>query len=181
MSNFGLMAAIGTGVTVALATITIQPVEAAIVAQPFVVDITSGQLAGSSFEGSFSYDEELLEKEDFEAISAFDGLKFSFNFLGNTYTETDDFSYPLLPQIEVFNGTLTGINYLLSRENLFISFGDGSVNDAPGKIFSYEIGAPDNLSDFGSGQLRTSVPEPSAALGMLFLGSVVFAVRRKLS
>jgi hypothetical protein len=90
VKRFMQLTAMSAGAAIALLTFPILSAEA--VTRNFSTDISSGALTGQSYQGTLSYDGELLTGLGRETISAFDGLTINFSFLGNTYTEKDDFS-----------------------------------------------------------------------------------------
>jgi len=77
----------------------------------FSVQIGSGSLAGKTFEGFFSYDASTLSGEGFETIGLAQGLKISFNFLSQKYTEADDVRFPDSPMLQFKDGELSGLKY----------------------------------------------------------------------
>jgi hypothetical protein len=171
-------AIVGGSIAFTLAVSSALPVQAALL-QSFFVDVLEGDLAGETYKGSFTYEESLLSGSGPEILSAGDGLSLSFDFLGNTYTEADDFSYAngLLPSISFSDGLFQGLSYLVDTGDIFFSIDEGTGQGLPGTSFAYEIGAVGAVTDVGSGQLRTetdntSVPEPATLLGLLIAGGL---------
>jgi hypothetical protein len=77
----------------------------------FKVQLSSGLLAGKTFEGSFSYNACVLSGQGFETIRPVQGLKIFFNFLNNKYSESDDVRFPDSPALQFKDGELLGLKY----------------------------------------------------------------------
>jgi len=77
----------------------------------FTVTVTKGRLAGNSFNGSFSYDDAKLKGTGVEELGITEGLTTCINYLGRTYRETDDTSYPTFPQLRFEDGKIAQLNF----------------------------------------------------------------------
>ncbi|NJL36452.1 MAG: hypothetical protein HC899_06550 [Leptolyngbyaceae cyanobacterium SM1_4_3] len=77
----------------------------------FKVQLSSGLLAGKTFEGFFSYDASILSGQGFETIGLVQGLKIFFKFLNNRYSESDDVRFPDSPALHFMDGELLGLKY----------------------------------------------------------------------
>jgi PEP-CTERM motif len=144
--------------------------DAALTTNNFNVTITQGNLTGNQFSGLFTYESTLLTNRGLESISADQGLKVSFNFLDQAFTEADDFFASPFPVAQFNDGDVIGLNYFAGNDNLDFRF--GGANGGGGTVFAYSVGPVDRLTDSGSGTVTYSVPEPAtlAGLGVLSLG-----------
>ena len=77
----------------------------------FTVTVTKGRLAGNSFNGSFSYDDAKLKGTGVEELGIAEGLTTCINYLGRTYRETDDTSYPTFPTLTFEDGKIAKLNF----------------------------------------------------------------------
>jgi hypothetical protein len=77
----------------------------------FTVNVTSGSLAGKSFNGTFSYDNSTLKNTGIEELGIAQGLKVCMNYFGRNYSETDDTSYPTFPKLIFDNGKLKQLDF----------------------------------------------------------------------
>ncbi|MEG4517299.1 MULTISPECIES: hypothetical protein [unclassified Microcoleus] len=77
----------------------------------FTITVTKGGLAGNSFNGSFSYDDAKLKGKGVEELGISDGLRACLNYLGRTYRETDDTSYPNFPTLRFEDGKIVQLNF----------------------------------------------------------------------
>ena len=77
----------------------------------FTITVTKGGLAGNSFNGSFSYDDAKLKGKGVEELGIDQGLTTCLNYLGRTYRETDDTSYPTFPKLRFEDGKITQLNF----------------------------------------------------------------------
>jgi len=77
----------------------------------FTITVTKGGLAGNSFNGSFSYDDAKLKGKGVEELGIDQGLTTCMNYLGRTYRETDDTSYPTFPTLRFEGGKITQLNF----------------------------------------------------------------------
>ena len=86
--------------------LNILPSQALPVAYDFTVVVKEGSLAGKTFEGSFSYDDEVITGKGTEEITVADGLKTNINFFGENYTEKEDQNYPQFPKLIFQDGEI---------------------------------------------------------------------------
>ncbi|HBK99396.1 MAG TPA: hypothetical protein DD001_19790 [Microcoleaceae bacterium UBA10368] len=77
----------------------------------FTITVTQGRLAGNSFNGSFSYDDAKLKGTGVEELGIAEGLTTCMNYLGRTYRETDDTSYPTFPKLRFEDGKIAQLNF----------------------------------------------------------------------
>ncbi|MEG4810506.1 hypothetical protein QUA82_21565 [Microcoleus sp. F8-D3] len=77
----------------------------------FTITVTKGGLAGNSFNGSFSYDDAKLKGTGVEELGIAEGLTTCLNYLGRTYRETDDTSYPNFPTLRFEDGKIVQLNF----------------------------------------------------------------------
>ena len=77
----------------------------------FTITVTKGGLAGNSFNGSFSYDDAKLKGTGVEELGISEGLTTCLNYLGRTYRETDDTSYPTFPTLRFEDGKIAQLNF----------------------------------------------------------------------
>jgi hypothetical protein len=77
----------------------------------FTITVTKGGLAGNSFNGSFSYDDAKLKGKGVEELGIDEGLTTCLNYLGRTYRETDDTSYPTFPKLRFEDGKIAQLNF----------------------------------------------------------------------
>lgn len=101
--------AISTAILAAVAVAT--QAGAVPVTYDFTVTVTKGGLTGNSFNGSFSYDDAKLKGKGVEELGIADGLKTCMNYLGRTYHETDDTSYPTFPKLRFEDGNIVQLNF----------------------------------------------------------------------
>lgn len=162
------------GVTLFSAT-TVQAQE---ITRAFEVTVDEGGLAGEVFPGTVTYDASFLG----ESAVLFPGeFSLTFDFLGTTFTEADDFFGFATAEISEF-GPVIGLGYLvdsLDSPNAF--FGFAPSDDSIGDEFFYTVfDATGAAVDEGAGTFE-SVPEPATAiaLGALGLGALVSRKRRQ--
>jgi hypothetical protein len=77
----------------------------------FTITVTKGGLAGNSFKGSFSYDDAKLKGTGVEELGITEGLTTCINYLGRTYRETEDTSYPTFPTLRFEDGKIAQLNF----------------------------------------------------------------------
>ena len=85
--------------------------EAKPVTYDFTVVVNTGSLSGQSFDGSFTYDDELLTGQGTEEIDVKKGLSVNMNFLGKVYNETDDTGYPEYPKLMIQDGEIQTLDF----------------------------------------------------------------------
>lgn len=98
-------------VILGIATIVTAPVQASPVTYDFTVDVTQGALAGQSYSGTFSYDDEVLKGTGSETIGVNQGLTVCMNYFGQNYTEVNDRDYPNFPTIVFENGEIQYLDF----------------------------------------------------------------------
>lgn len=159
------------------------PVQAAILTSDFIVNITSGSLAGTQASGSLSFDDSTLTGEELESVGQTDGLSIAFDFLGRSYTELNEYDregeegdYPL---VSFQDGRLLGLNFLVINPSVGFAFSDnqidnrfGTIGEAGGTTFVYNTVLEDWPPFEGQGVVTYSkpVPEPSSVLGTVAFG-----------
>ena len=89
----------------------VSPVEAKPVTYDFTVVVNQGSLSGKSFDGSFTYDDELISGAGAEEIDVKKGLSVTMNFLGKKYSEADDTSYPEYPRLTLQDGEIQTLDF----------------------------------------------------------------------
>ena len=82
----------------------------------FTITVTQGRLAGNSFNGSFSYDDAKLKGTGVEELGIAEGLTTCMNYLGRTYRETDDTSYPTFPKLRFEDGKIAQLNFWIQPD-----------------------------------------------------------------
>jgi hypothetical protein len=168
------------GLTLSFAAIEPDSVHAAVITYDFRVDLTTGSLANNTYEGSFNYDDSTLTGIGVEAVGVTEGLFILFNFFGETYTQTDELSFPNFPIAVFNNGNLVGLNYLvadfdnsLDDFSIFSIFGDDTTLLNAGNQFSYQVNSFDSFEGnvtYSLDSPSTSIPEPDGVLGVSLLG-----------
>ncbi len=168
--------------SLSLSVVAIQSksIEAATITYDFSVGVTTGALAGNSYDGSFSYDDSTLIGIGGETVGVEEKLSINFEFLGKTYTETDDNNFAFnFPQVEFKDGSLVGLQYLVTDVlngsiSSFAIFGDNPDGLGGGDKFSY---VNENSVEVSEGSViyslkspSTSVPEPNIVLGLGVIG-----------
>ena len=111
---------IKTSITV-LATVAstmmfrILPIQAVPVTYDFTIVVKEGSLAGNTFQGSLTYDDEVITGRGAEKINVVHGLKTNINFFGQKYTEKDDRNYPEFPKLTFRNGEIHFLDFWIER------------------------------------------------------------------
>ncbi|GJD16209.1 hypothetical protein RIVM261_011650 [Rivularia sp. IAM M-261] len=120
---------INTAVTcLSLAVFNTNLVQAGIVSRTFTVSdfsrpgigtIDNINLSyGKSYSGIFTYNDELLNKS-YKEIPI---LNLNFDFLGSTYTERNDVSYPEFPKLNIEDITNPTLNFVINKPGLAANF-----------------------------------------------------------
>ncbi|MEQ8753844.1 MAG: PEP-CTERM sorting domain-containing protein [Coleofasciculus sp. G1-WW12-02] len=175
MKNYQKLAIVTAGLALSFAAIEANSAQAAIITYDFTVDVTTGLLTDTQYQGFFSYDDSTLTGSGVESVGIAEGLSISFDFLGVTYTEADDnlvdFGFPF---VEFNQGSLVGLQYTVSNGAIFSIFGDNPTGLGGGDEFNY---IDETSFEVGNGNVTyslrppsASVPEPSAVLGLGILG-----------
>ncbi len=144
-----------------LTTIDINQIHAATITYDMEVNNLVGSLSADSFSGSFSFDDDSLLGSGDEFLSVND---LSFDFLGTTYTESDD---NFDAEATFLDGEFLGLSYSTDVEFAFIP-GFFSLSDS---YFTYDLGS----GDIGTGDIAYTistsnpnpVPEPATIIGLL--------------
>lgn len=98
-------------VMLTMVAVNLPEVQAAPVTYDFTVVVTQGSLAGNTFSGSFTYDDEMVEGVGTETLGVEDGLTVEMDFLGENYTETADTDYPEFPQLVFEAGEIQRLDF----------------------------------------------------------------------
>ena len=98
-------------VMLTMVAVNLPEVQAAPITYDFTVVVTEGSLAGNTFNGSFTYDDTMVEGVGTETLGVEDGLKVNMNFLGENYTETADIDYPQFPQLVFEAGEIQRLDF----------------------------------------------------------------------
>lgn len=120
-----------TGTALSSVLMEANPVQAAILTSNFTVNITSGSLAGTQGSGSLSFDDSTLTGEGLESVGENAGLSISFDFLGRSCTELNEYDstgegdYPL---VSFPSWKLLGLNFLVINPSVAFAFSDETEN-----------------------------------------------------
>lgn len=148
--------------------------QAAIITESFTAEVVEGPFAGEVATGSFSYDDALIINGD-EILDPTTSLTVNMTFLGQTYTEADDFDYPLFPGLAFSENIPIFLDYYIV---------DGSpTNIREPSIQELLIGNVNLIPDNGDfitvlevttveATTTTTVPEPISSLSLLLLGGL---------
>jgi len=174
-----------TGLSLGLGIISSGSALAATVTYDFTIENLTGKLAGNTYSGYVEYDdsrsENHIEQQDFDSITSSEGgLKFSFDFLGNTFREIHNDSEATV--IGFQDGEIDSIHYQLESDDYeysdigysftFTSYNTDEFDNNYTADFSYLIDGIDG--DGGDGDVvftrrdsgYTSIPEPSSLIGI---------------
>lgn len=150
--------------------------EAATVTQLFRVNVESGEFAGQTFNGTYTFDTDDLASPTFNGVLDASQFELSFDFFDQTFTTDDDiFFTPFL--------SLTGFGSFVGLDFIVDAFDDAGAQiggfDFAGTDFAYFQG--DFFAQTDSGVGTVDVPEPGSvlALGVLGLGAVFGYKSRK--
>jgi hypothetical protein len=141
---------------------------------------------GNSYSGVFTYNDQFFTDSDLKNIPI---LKLSFNFLGTTYTERDDVSYPQFPKVGIHNGTFEGLNFVINKPELAANFnptgfvfGLSPSANAGRNETGYSVVDPNGLYlgrvSYGSATV-VSVFEPGSVAGIVCLTCSGWFISRK--
>ena len=89
----------------------------------FTVKVSEGSLAGNTYQGSFSYDDENLSGVGKEEIGVMDGLTVKMNFFGKDYTEEDDRDYPVFPRLIFEDGKVQQLDFWIESNERRVWWG----------------------------------------------------------
>ena len=115
-----------SGIAIVASTMMVidaRPILAKPITYDFTVEVSQGSLAGRTFTGSFSYDDEQLTRVDTEEIRVTDGLKVNMNFFGKDYTEAEDRDYPEFPKLILENGKIQHLDFWIQPNERVIWWG----------------------------------------------------------
>ncbi|BAT52433.1 hypothetical protein NOS3756_13730 [Nostoc sp. NIES-3756] len=104
---------IATLAAISVAAAEVMPTQAATVKYNFTANVTSGNNLGQ-YLGSFEYDDSFLTSLGLETVGIEDGLKVTFNYLDQTFTEEDDYDFPAYPIVSFDSGQLLGLSYFVA-------------------------------------------------------------------
>ncbi len=150
----------------------VNPVQAATVTYDLTIDVTTGSLAGTQSFGFFSYDDSTLTGIGLETLGVNKGLSVDFDFLGKTYHETDENSYPDFPVVQFQDRSLLGIEFLVQDPTGF-AFEIGTSNPDPNVFAGNQFIYGKRPGIDGDGVVKyslRSVSEPNAMSGLAVLG-----------
>lgn len=169
-----------TGTALTLTAIDANPAHALKFKSDFKVDITTGDLAGNSYDGYFTFEDSELSGIGNETIVA---DKVSFNFNGLTYNEKQDFDYPNAPWVEFDGGSLSGLNFVPFDE--FFSLPFDLLNDSF-EYFGHNNG--DVVVSFQGGGVGSvtytepeAIPEPATIFGLSVIGLGLLLRKKQVS
>ena len=174
-----------TGASLSLGIISSGSAVAATVTYDFTIENLTGKLAGNTYHGHLQYDDSLpenhIEEQGFDGISSSQGgLKFYFDFLGNTFRENHDGLNRT--QLNFHDGEVDSLNYRIESDGYdyfdigytftFTSHNTDEFGNNYTADFSYLIDGLDG--DGGDGDVvftrrdsgYTSIPEPSSLIGI---------------
>ena len=152
-------------VALSVAALDINPAAAATF--DFEVTPDFGPLVGDTYSGSLSYDETDITGigEEFLAVTDLD-----FNFLGVDYSETDGLADP---EVVFFDGDFLGLSFSGDEFSFIAGFFD--ISEA---YLAYDLEAGSGTADV-TYTPSEKVPEPSSVLGLIFMGSSMLLVGKK--
>lgn len=169
-----------------LAAMEAKTVQAASIIYDFTVDVTGGPLSGTQSFGSFSYDDVALTGTGLETLGVNEGLSISFDFLGETYDETNDIDLPDYPIVQFQDRSLLGLNFnVFYGSSLQFAIADeidasiGAVGSGGGNVFAYDTDPNAAFEGLGTVTYRP-VPEPSSVVGLGVLG-LGFLLKRRVT
>lgn len=87
------------------------PIQAKPVTYDFTIVVREGSLAGNTFQGSLTYDDEVITGRGAEKINVVHGLKTNIDFLGQEYSEKEDRNYPEFPKLTFRNGKIHFLDF----------------------------------------------------------------------
>ena len=186
MSIYQKLAVATATAALSLAAMEAENVQAATIIYDFTVDVTSGPLTGTQSSGSFSYDDLALTGTGLETLGVNEGLSVSFDFLVETYNETNDIDSPNYPIVQFQDQSLLGLNFnVFYASSLQFAIADeidasiGAVGLGGGNVFAYDTDPNAAFEGLGTVTYRP-VPEPSSVVGLSVLG-LGFLLRKKVT
>lgn len=176
MSSYQKLAVTTAAAALSFAVMEAKPVQAATIIYDFAIDVTSGPLIGSQTSGFFSYDDSTLTGNGVETLGVNEGLSVSFNFLNETYNETDDIGFSSSPIVQFQDRNLLGLNFnVFYGSSLQFAIADevdvstGAVGLGGGNLFAYDTDPSAAFEGLGTVTYR-QVPEPGSVVGLSVLG-----------
>ncbi|MEJ1933248.1 PEP-CTERM sorting domain-containing protein [Nostoc sp. NIES-2111] len=172
--KLGKSLSIATLAAISFAAVEAIPTQAATIKYKFTANVTSGSNPGE-YLGSFQYDDSFLTGLGLETLGIEDGLKVTFNYLGETFTEEDDADFDAYPIVSFDDGKILGLNYFVADK--FTIAGDLDTPDVGGNIF-YVIDESVNATAVGT-VTYSRVPEPLAIGGTAIAATAGLFIKRK--
>lgn len=172
--KLGKSLSIATLAAISFAAVEAIPTQAATIKYKFTANVTSGSNPGE-YLGSFQYDDSFLTGLGLETLGIEDGLKVTFNYLGETFTEEDDADFDAYPIVSFDDGKILGLNYFVADK--FTIAGDLDTPDVGGNIF-YVIDESVNTTAVGT-VTYSRVPEPLAIGGTAIAATAGLFIKRK--
>lgn len=185
-----------TGLSFGLGIVSSGSTLAATVTYDFTVTNLDGSLAGKTYSGYVEYDDSKAANQmtgnGSEYITSYDGgLKFSFDFLGNTFNETADEANRT--QLAFKNGAIDHLHFRVDSEeydyfNIGYTFAFNSFNtDEFGNFyiadFSYLIDGIDGSAGDGdvvfSRRASTPIPESNNLIGIGAIAATALMMKSK--
>ena len=109
--------------TSTMIAVNVHPIAAKPITYDFTVEVSEGSLAGNTYQGSFSYDDEKLSGVGKEEIGVIDGLTVKMNFFGKDYTEEDDRDYPAFPKLVFEDGKVQQLDFWIESNERRVWWG----------------------------------------------------------
>lgn len=179
MSSHQKWAVATAAAALSLVVMEAEKAQAATITYDFTVNVTSGSLTGTQPSGFFSYDDSTLTGVGLETVGVNEGLAISFNFLGETYDETDDIEAPDYPILQFQDSSLLGLNFNVFYAPSFQSFAIadevdvaiGAIGTNGGSIFAYDTDPSVGFEGLGTVTYSARpIPEPGSVAGLGILG-----------
>lgn len=130
-------------------------------------------LLGTTWAGTLSFDDSFLSLEEEVELGTADGLLLTFDFRGQTFTNSDDTDFDSYPRITLTNGVITDLNFLLvdgdeQGQEIF----DGEFAGEDVNVFNLDTFNPiqsngDGTYSVGLNVNVPAIPEPATWLSML--------------
>ncbi len=172
-----------------LSCVTVSPFAAGAtdIVSPFAVQIDTGGLAGQHFFGSVDFSDTLLPPAG-TAVILPDDFELQFDFLGETFSEEDDFDFTgpgsSFPEVQIDPaGRVIGLSYVVDTltvpgSSLDALFGFIPSIGSIGDQFFYDLFDDTGvIIDSGEGRLL-AIPLP-ATIGILALGLAGLLLSRR--
>ncbi len=185
-----------TGVSLGLGIISSGSTLAATVTYDFTVKNLDGSLAGNTYTGYVQYDDSIAANQitgnGFEAITSSDGgLKFNFDFLGNTFRETDDETNRT--QLAFRNGIVDSLYFRIDSDEYdyfkigysfdFFAYNTDEFGQTFQVDFNYAIDGINGSSGTGdvvfSRRASTPIPESNSLIGIGAIAASALTIKSK--